>query len=111
MLSPRETSLAFTAERTFMTAIGGSCNAPCGAYCEARKDGMLLLRGMYAEDAVTPEIPDGGMPAGRDGGCRGSGRTGGGFFTEALSRTESEIGERSGTGARAPAVLPAGTGI
>lgn len=38
-----------------MTAIGGSCNAPCGAYCEVRKDGMLLLHGMYAEDAVTPE--------------------------------------------------------
>lgn len=55
MLSSRETSLAFTAERTFMTAIGGSCNAPCGAYCEVRKDGMLLLHGMYAEDAVTPE--------------------------------------------------------
>lgn len=39
------------AERTFLIAIGGSCNAPCGVICRKEEKGYVL-HGMYAADGV-----------------------------------------------------------
>ncbi len=41
------------AEREFLTILGGSCNAPCGAWCR-EEDGDLVMTAMYAQDAVHP---------------------------------------------------------
>lgn len=41
------------AEREFLTILGGSCNAPCGAWCR-EEDGELVMTAMYAQDAVHP---------------------------------------------------------
>lgn len=44
-----ETEAAFLAERRFLKALGGSCNAPCAAYC--RREGQsLVMSAMYAPD-------------------------------------------------------------
>lgn len=37
------------AERAFLTALDGSCNAPCGVCCEKSEDGFWIS-GMYAKD-------------------------------------------------------------
>ncbi len=52
------------AERTFLTALGGGCNAPCGAHCETTEKG-LKMNVMYAADGKHPvfkamEIAEGG---------------------------------------------------
>lgn len=39
------------AERDYLTILGGSCNAPCGAYCHA-EDGGLVMDVMYAPDGL-----------------------------------------------------------
>ena len=41
------------AEREFLTILGGSCNAPCGAWCR-EEDGSLVMTAMFAQDAVHP---------------------------------------------------------
>lgn len=41
------------AERRYLTLLGGSCNAPCGAYCR-REKGQLVMSAMYARDGVHP---------------------------------------------------------
>lgn len=41
------------AERRYLTMLGGSCNAPCGAYCR-RENGQLVMSAMYARDGVHP---------------------------------------------------------
>ena len=44
-----ETEAAFLAERRFLKALGGSCNAPCAAYC--RREGQsLVMSAVYAPD-------------------------------------------------------------
>ena len=41
------------AERTFLTVLGGGCNAPCGAHCERLEHG-LRMNVMYARDGKNP---------------------------------------------------------
>lgn len=41
------------AEREFLTILGGSCNAPCGAWCR-EENGELVMTAMFAQDAVHP---------------------------------------------------------
>lgn len=50
-----ETEAELTAEREFLTILGGGCNAPCGAHCrlDERKD-RLTMHVMYARDGVHP---------------------------------------------------------
>jgi len=47
-------ALLLKAERSFLSAIGGSCNAPAAAYCTEGEDGELTLRAMYAADKEHP---------------------------------------------------------
>ncbi|MEY8339311.1 hydroxymethylbilane synthase [Lachnospiraceae bacterium 62-35] len=43
------------AERTFLTVLGGGCNAPCGAHCERLERGHgLKMNVMYARDGKNP---------------------------------------------------------
>lgn len=46
----KETAAMLTAERTYLTLLGGGCNAPCGAYCR-NENGQLVMDVMYAADA------------------------------------------------------------
>ncbi len=48
-----EAEAQLRAERDYLTILGGSCNAPCGAYCH-EKDGRLVMDVMYAPDGVHP---------------------------------------------------------
>ncbi|MCD8082699.1 MAG: hydroxymethylbilane synthase [Clostridiales bacterium] len=48
-----EAAAELLAERTFLTILGGSCNAPCGAYCR-RSGGRLAMTVMYAGDGIHP---------------------------------------------------------
>ena len=49
VLCQPETEAAFVAERQYLKALGGSCNAPCAAYC--RQEGQsLVMSAMYAPD-------------------------------------------------------------
>lgn len=49
VLCQPETEAAFVAERQYLKALGGSCNAPCAAYC--RREGQsLVMSAMYAPD-------------------------------------------------------------
>lgn len=51
-----ETEVELTAEREFLTILGGGCNAPCGAHCRLdRKAGELTMHVMYAQDGVHPQ--------------------------------------------------------
>lgn len=51
-----ETEAELTAEREFLTILGGGCNAPCGAHCRLdRKAGKLTMHVMYAQDGVHPQ--------------------------------------------------------
>ena len=51
-----ETEAELTAEREFLTILGGGCNAPCGAHCRLDKEtGKLSMHVMYAKDGVHPE--------------------------------------------------------
>ncbi len=51
-----ETEAELTAEREFLTILGGGCNAPCGAHCRLDKDeNRLSMQVMYARDGVHPE--------------------------------------------------------
>lgn len=51
-----ETEAELTAEREFLTILGGGCNAPCGAHCLLEADaGRLSMHVMYARDGVHPE--------------------------------------------------------
>ena len=43
--------LLLTAERAYLSAIGGSCNAPAAALCR-EEDGVLTMRAMYVKDGV-----------------------------------------------------------
>lgn len=49
-----EGAAELAAEREYLTILGGSCNAPCGAYCR-EEDGQLVMTGMYARDGVHPK--------------------------------------------------------
>ncbi len=50
-----ETEAELTAEREFLTILGGGCNAPCGAYCKLdEKKETLSMHVMYARDGVHP---------------------------------------------------------
>ena len=54
-----ETEAELTAEREFLTILGGGCNAPCGAHCRLDTDGKKLsMHVMYARDGVHPEYRD-----------------------------------------------------
>ena len=51
-----ETEAELTAEREFLTILGGGCNAPCGAHCRLDAEGSeLSMHVMYARDGVHPE--------------------------------------------------------
>ena len=51
-----ETEAELTAEREFLTILGGGCNAPYGAHCRLdRKAGELMMHVMYAQDGVHPQ--------------------------------------------------------
>ncbi|MBQ9155789.1 MAG: hydroxymethylbilane synthase, partial [Eubacterium sp.] len=47
----KEAELLLTAERAYLTAIGGSCNAPAAARCQRDKDD-LVMKAMYVKDGV-----------------------------------------------------------
>lgn len=50
-----ETEAELTAEREFLTILGGGCNAPCGAHCRLEADAdRLSMHVMYARDGVHP---------------------------------------------------------
>ncbi|MBT9775271.1 hydroxymethylbilane synthase [Clostridium sp. MCC353] len=49
----REAAVMLKAEREYLTILGGSCNAPCGAYCRQEGEG-LVMTAMYAKDGVHP---------------------------------------------------------
>lgn len=48
-----EAAEALLAERKFLTILGGSCNAPCAAYCR-REGSRLVMSAMFAQDGVHP---------------------------------------------------------
>ena len=51
-----ETEAELTAEREFLTILGGGCNAPCGAHCRLNEETRKLsMDVMYARDGVHPE--------------------------------------------------------
>ncbi len=50
-----ETAAMLLAERKYLTILGGSCNAPCGAYCRMEND-RLIMSAMYARDGVHPVL-------------------------------------------------------
>lgn len=51
-----ETEAELTAEREFLTILGGWSNAPCGAHCRLDAEGSRLsMHVMYARDGVHPE--------------------------------------------------------
>ena len=51
-----ETEAELTAEREFLTILGGGCNAPCVAHCRLDAEGSRLsMHVMYARDGVHPE--------------------------------------------------------
>lgn len=52
-LHSAEAAAELMAEREYLTILGGSCNAPCGAYCRREKD-QLVMTAMYAPDGVHP---------------------------------------------------------
>ena len=49
----REAAVMLKVEREYLTILGGSCNAPCGAYCRREGEG-LVMTAMYAKDGVHP---------------------------------------------------------
>lgn len=53
VLNHTETERILLAERKFLTVLGGSCNAPCGVFCEKQAEGFLL-HGMYAKNHAAP---------------------------------------------------------
>lgn len=48
-----EAACALQAEREFLTILGGSCNAPCAAYCR-REGSKLVMSAMFAQDGIHP---------------------------------------------------------
>lgn len=55
-----EDAVMLRAEREYLTVLGGSCNAPCAAYCR-REGKMLKMSVMYAEDGQHPVFREGYM--------------------------------------------------
>lgn len=57
-----ETQAELTAEREFLTILGGGCNAPCGAHCRLdRGTGSMFMYVMYARDGVHPQYRSGAV--------------------------------------------------
>lgn len=48
-ITSKEIQAVLTAEREYLRLLGGSCNAPCGAYCQVEGD-YLVMSAMYAPD-------------------------------------------------------------
>lgn len=48
-----QAAVQLCAEREFLTILGGSCNAPCGAWCRAEENGLTMTV-MFAQDSVHP---------------------------------------------------------
>lgn len=46
-------AMTLHAEREYLTILGGSCNAPCGAYCRREGD-KLAMSVMFARDGQHP---------------------------------------------------------
>lgn len=64
----REAALALQAEREFLTVLGGSCNAPCAAYC--RQEGSrLVMSAMFARDGIHPVYREGSAEITEDEDC------------------------------------------
>lgn len=62
VIHSEETAAELRAEREYLTILGGSCNAPCGAYC--RREGEdLVMTAMFARDGVHPIFRKGSVPA------------------------------------------------
>lgn len=49
----QEAAVMLKAEREYLTILGGSCNAPCGAYCRREGEG-LAMTAMFARDGIHP---------------------------------------------------------
>lgn len=49
-IKSRNSEICAAAERSFAAALGGSCSAPVACYAEL-KNGMVVLRGFYADEA------------------------------------------------------------
>lgn len=56
-----QTAAQLCAEREFLTILGGSCNAPCGAWCR-EEAGELVMTAMFAQDAVHPVFKKDSVP-------------------------------------------------
>lgn len=65
VLHSPKTAMCLKAERNFLTILGGTCNAPCGAYCCETKGG-LTMHAMYARDGKTPVYQNYTMKIGED---------------------------------------------
>ncbi len=52
-LTSEKLQAVLAAEREYLKLLGGSCNAPCGAYCRVEQD-FLVMSAMYAPDKKTP---------------------------------------------------------
>ena len=63
VLNDAKEAFVLEAERAFLAALDGSCNAPCGALCEPAEDGYLF-RGMYAADGEHPVYVSAHLEAG-----------------------------------------------
>lgn len=94
----KEAACALQAEREFLTILGGSCNAPCAAYCR-REGEELVMSVMYAQDGVHPVY--------RKGSVRLSEKGIGGQSRERLVMETGETG--AGNWGRTPAQRLAGT--
>ncbi|MCI9283912.1 MAG: hydroxymethylbilane synthase [Lachnospiraceae bacterium] len=59
------------AEREYLTILGGSCNAPCAAYC--RQEGeRLVMSAMFAKDGQHPVFREESVELETDGGQTGA---------------------------------------
>jgi hydroxymethylbilane synthase len=47
-INHEETAVTVRAERSFLKRLNGGCQVPIAAFCERRKDGMLVLSGLVA---------------------------------------------------------------
>lgn len=61
----QEAAFALEAERSFLSRIGGSCNAPAAALCQIEEDGVRM-RVMYAKDGKHLRYASGGELSGEE---------------------------------------------
>ncbi len=59
----QEAAVMLRAEREYLTILGGSCNAPCAAYCR-EEAGKLVMSVMFAQDGKHPIYRKGSISIG-----------------------------------------------